>query len=65
MAKQGAPWLFCLEHASLALLLEPFHLCLLTDMGNMDYQAPYFKPMKLVLVVSEMERIAQATILPF
>ena len=63
VAKQGSPWLFGLEPESLASLLEPFHLRLLTDVGSADYQANYFKPLKRELVVSEMERIAQATVL--
>jgi methyltransferase (TIGR00027 family) len=63
VAKQGSPWLFGLEPESLASLLEPFHLRLLADVGSADYQANYFKPMKRELVVSEMERIAQATVI--
>jgi methyltransferase (TIGR00027 family) len=63
MAKQGSPWLFGLEPESLASFLEPFHLHLLADVGSADYQANYFKPMKRGLVVSEMERIAQATVI--
>ncbi len=63
VAKQGSPWLFGLEPESLASFLEPFHLRLLADVGSADYQANYFKPMKRELVVSEMERIAQATVI--
>lgn len=63
VAKQGSPWLFGLEPESLASFLEPFHLRLLADVGSTDYQANYFKPMKRELVVSEMERIAQATVI--
>jgi methyltransferase (TIGR00027 family) len=63
VAKQGSPWLFGLEPESLASFLEPFHLRLLADMGSTDYQANYFMPMKRELVVSEMERIAQATVI--
>ena len=63
VANRGSPWLFGLEPESLASLLEPFHLRLLTDVGSTDYQANYFKPMKRELVVSEMERIAQATVI--
>ena len=63
VAKQGSPWLFGLSPESLASLLEPFHLRRLTDVGSADYQANYFKPMKRELVVSEMERIAQATVI--
>jgi methyltransferase, putative, TIGR00027 family len=63
MAEQGSPWLFGLEPASVASFLGPFHLRLLADVGSADYQANYFKPMKRELVVSEMERIAQATVI--
>ncbi len=63
VAKQGSPWLFGLEPESLASLLEPFHLCLLADVGSVDYQVNYFKPLKRELAVSEMERIAQATVI--
>jgi len=62
MARQGSPWLFGLSCESLASLLEPFHLRLLADVGSADYQTTYFKPMKRELVVSAMERIAQATV---
>jgi methyltransferase (TIGR00027 family) len=62
VAKQGAPWLFGLEPAGVASFLEPFHLCLQADVGNADYQASYFKPLGRKLVVSEIERIAQATV---
>jgi methyltransferase (TIGR00027 family) len=63
VAKQGYPWLFGLEPESLASFLAPFHLRRLTDVGSTDYQANYFKPMKRELVVSDMERIAQATVI--
>lgn len=43
-------------------LLEQFHLNLLADVGNVDYQAKYLKPLERNLVVSEAERIIQATI---
>jgi methyltransferase (TIGR00027 family) len=62
VAKQGAPWLFGLEPAGVASFLEPFHLRLQADVGNADYQASYFKPLGRKLVVSEIERIAQATV---
>ncbi len=63
VAKQGSPWLFGLEPENLASLLEPFHLRLLADVGRADYQANYFKPLRRELAVSEMERIAQATVI--
>lgn len=62
VAKRGAPWLFGLEPSSVASYLSSFHLRLLADVGNADYQANYFKPAGRKLVVSECERIAQATV---
>jgi methyltransferase (TIGR00027 family) len=62
MAKQGSPWLFGLEPGSVASFLEPFHLRLLADVGSVDYQAHYFKPMKREIVVSAMERVVQAIV---
>lgn len=63
VAKRGAPWLFGLEPSGVASYLSPFHFRLIADVGNTDYQASYFKPMGRELVVSEIERIAQATVL--
>lgn len=62
MAKQGAPWHFGLEPADLAAWLEPYHLEVLTDVGAADAQAHIFAPLRRAMVVSEMERIAQATV---
>ena len=62
VAKRGSPWLFGLEPSSVAAYLLPFHLRLSVDVGNAEYQANYFKPMGRKLVVSEIERIAQATV---
>lgn len=63
MAKRGSPWLFGLEPADVADFLQPFHLRLIEDVGNADYQARYLKPLGRSLEVSEMERVAQATML--
>ncbi len=63
VAKRGAPWLFGLEPSNVASYLLSFHLRLITDVGNADYQASYFKPAGRDLVVSEVERIAQATVI--
>jgi methyltransferase (TIGR00027 family) len=64
VAKNNAPWLFGLEPASVASFLQPFHLQVIADVGNADYQARYLKPLGRNLVVSEIERIVQATVLP-
>lgn len=63
MAKRGAPWLFGLEPAGVAAFLQPFHLRLDEDVGNAEYQARYLKPLGRSLAVSEVERVAQATVL--
>lgn len=62
MAKRGAPWLFGLEPASVASYLSPFHLHLIADVGHTEHQIRYFKPVGRTLVVSEIERIAQVSI---
>ncbi len=63
MAKRNSPWLFGLEPSSVSSFLQPFHLILEADVGNADYQICYLKPLGRNLVVSEAERILQATIL--
>jgi methyltransferase (TIGR00027 family) len=63
VAKQNAPWLFGLEPSSVSSFLKPFHLHLIADVGNADYQARYLKPLGRNLVVSECERIVQATVI--
>ncbi len=63
VAKRGSPWLFGLESSSVAAFLKPFHLHLLADVGNAEYQASYLKPLGRNLVVSEAERIIQATVI--
>ena len=62
MAKRKTPWLFGLDSSSLSSFLQPFHLALVTDVGNADYQARYLKLLGRNLVVSEGERIVQATV---
>jgi methyltransferase (TIGR00027 family) len=62
MVKRGSPWLFGLEPSNVAAYLEPFHLHLTADVGSAEHQACYFKPLGRNLVVSEIERIAQATV---
>lgn len=60
--KRGAAWLFGLQPSDIATYLSPFHLQLITDVGNTEYQTNYFKPIGRNLVVSEIERIVQATV---
>jgi methyltransferase (TIGR00027 family) len=62
VAKQKAPWLFGLEPSDVPSFLKLFHLDLIADIGNADYQARYLKPLGRKLVVSESERIVQATV---
>lgn len=62
MVKRGSPWLFGLEPSGVASYLSPFHLHLIVDVGNAEYQAKYLKPLGRNLVVSECERVAQATV---
>jgi methyltransferase (TIGR00027 family) len=63
VAKRGSPWLFGLDPSRVASYLSPFHLNLTADVGNAEYQASYLGPLGRKLVVSECERIAQATII--
>ncbi|GHO57985.1 class I SAM-dependent methyltransferase [Ktedonobacter robiniae] len=63
MAKRGSPWLFGLEPSSVASYLAPFHLRLTADVGSTEHQTRYFKSVRRELVVSEVERIAQATVI--
>jgi methyltransferase (TIGR00027 family) len=63
VAKNNASWLFGLEPSCVASFLQPYHLQLTEDVGNADYQARYLKPLGRDLVVSEVERIVQATVL--
>lgn len=63
VAKNNIPWIFGLESSTVPSFLKPFHLNLTADVGNADYQARYLKPRGRTLVVSEAERIAQATVI--
>jgi methyltransferase (TIGR00027 family) len=57
---QYAPWIFGLEPSSIPAFLQPFHLTLVADVGNADYQEKYLKPLGRNLVVSAVERIVHA-----
>jgi methyltransferase (TIGR00027 family) len=61
VAKQS-PWIFGLGPAGMREFLTPFHLTLLADVGNVDYQTKYLKPLGRTLVVSEVERIVHASV---
>lgn len=62
LVAKSAPWIFGLEPADTPVFLTPFHLTLKADVGNKEYQAQYLKPLGRNLVVSEVERIAYATV---
>ncbi len=59
---KDSPWIFGLEPSHLPEFLEQFHLALIADVGNADYQEKYLKPIGRNLVVSEGERIVQAAV---
>jgi O-methyltransferase involved in polyketide biosynthesis len=63
VAKRGAPWLFGLEPSGVPSFLKPFHLRLIADVGNAEYQASYLKPLGRNLVVFEGERSVQTTVI--
>jgi methyltransferase (TIGR00027 family) len=62
MAKRNAPFIFGLEPSGIRSFLMSFHLNPTEDVGNADYQRRYFKPMGRNMIVSESERIVQATV---
>ena len=62
IAKRGAPWLFGLEPSEVASYLAPFHLTVHADVGNAEYQTRYLNVLGRNLVVSECERVVQATV---
>jgi methyltransferase (TIGR00027 family) len=57
-----SPWIFGLEPAAIPAYLQPFHLNVISDVGNADYQAKYLQPLKRNLPVSEVERIVEAIV---
>jgi len=61
VAKQ-APWIFGIEPSSIQDFLKPYHLALVANVGNSDYQEKYLKPLERYLVVFGGERIAQASV---
>ena len=63
VAKQNAPWRFGLEPSEVVVFLKSFHLNLVEDVGNADYQTRYLKPVGRNLVVTEAERIARTILI--
>jgi O-methyltransferase involved in polyketide biosynthesis len=63
VAKSNTAWTFGLEPATLKDYLKPFHLDLVADIGNADYQEKYLRPMQRELAVFEGERVAQAVVI--
>jgi len=63
VVSKQSPWVFGLQPSGIPDFLRPYHLTLVADVGNADYQEDYLKPMGRSLVVFEGERIAQATVL--
>jgi methyltransferase (TIGR00027 family) len=60
--EKQAPWIFGLEPALIPDYLKTFHLSVTADVGNTYYQEKYLEPINRNLVVSEGERIVQATV---
>jgi methyltransferase (TIGR00027 family) len=59
---KNAPWIFGLEPAYIPAFLKPYHLTLIADVGNVDYQEKYLKPLRRNLMVFEGERIVLAAV---
>lgn len=62
VAAKQSPWIFGIEPSGIQDFLKPYHLVLIADVGNVDYQEKYLKPMERNLVIFEGERIAQAIV---
>lgn len=62
VVSKQSPWIFGLEPAGIPAFLKPFHLSLVADVGNADYQEKYLRPLGRNLVVAEVERIVQAKV---
>ena len=61
VARQS-PWTFGLDPAELRSYLRPFHLSLISDVGDADYQEGFLKTLGRGLTVFAGERIAQAAV---
>jgi methyltransferase (TIGR00027 family) len=64
VVSKQSPWIFGLEPSNVQAFLKPFHLSLVADVGNANYQEKYLQPLKRTLIVSEGERIAHAVVTP-
>lgn len=62
VVSKSAPWFFGLEPAEITTFLNQFHLALQADVGSTYYQEKYLKPIERELAVSEVERVALATV---
>jgi len=62
VAKNGSPWVFGLEKSEVPDFVKQFHMNVVEDVGNLDYQARYLKPMGRELAVSEAERTVHAKV---
>ena len=61
VAKQSR-WVFGMKPSDVPDYLKPYHLTLVVDVGNAEYQERYLKPLERDLVVFGGERIAQASV---
>lgn len=59
----SAPWIFGLEPSNISEFLQAFHLALISDVGNIEYQEKYLRPIKRHLAVFEGERTVQARVI--
>ena len=59
---KDALWIFGLEPSDIQAYLQPFHLALLADVGDTDYQEKYLRPRNRDLAVFTGERIVQAIV---
>lgn len=60
--QESAPWIFGLEPGGLREYLEAFHLRLVRDAGNVDYQVMYLRPLGRAMKVFEGERMAEVRV---
>jgi O-methyltransferase involved in polyketide biosynthesis len=57
-----SPWVFGLEPSEIRSFLETFHLVVVEDIGDTDYQEKILKPLGRNLDVNAGERIVRATV---
>ncbi|WP_324715347.1 hypothetical protein U7230_08115 [Carboxydochorda subterranea] len=56
-AKNRAPWIFGLEPGELRPFVETYHLGVIEDVGNREYQTRYLSPRGRSLLVTDAERV--------